>query len=88
MLDPVVASMLIDQPRFDSRRARADDVARINVAGKSCFIGADAQPLERDVINPRIGLGDADDMRVDDRVEVRRQSESLRVALDPTMKRR
>src|SRR5208337_3001733 len=74
--------MLIDQPRFDSRRACADDVDRINVARKSCFIGGDAQPLKRDLIDSRIRLGDADDMRVDYYVEVRRQSESLRVTRD------
>src|SRR5271155_5908682 len=74
--------MLIDQPRLDSRRAGADDVDRINVAGKSCFLSAAAQPLERDLIDPRVGLGDADDMRVDYHVEVRRQPESLRVTCD------
>src|SRR5579862_5903972 len=75
VIDPSVALMLIDQPRLDSRRSRTFDVNRIDIAGKFHFVRTDAEPLECDLKDPRVRLRDADDMRVDNDVEVPRQSE-------------
>src|ERR1700691_1214492 len=82
MFDPSVALMLIDQPRFDSRRSRTLDVDRIYIASKSNCVRTDAEALECDLKNPRVGLRHADNMRVDYHVEERRQPESLRVRFD------
>src|SRR5208337_2104555 len=86
VLDPRVPLMLIDESRLDSRRARSLDVDRIDVAGKFGFVGTDAQPFECDSKNPRVGLRDANDMRIDYHVEVLRQPESFRVRLDLTLR--
>src|ERR1700678_4124608 len=85
VLDPRIAPMLIDQTRLDSRRPRTFDVDRINIAGKFHFVGSGAEALERDLKNPRVRLRDADDMRIDYHVEVRRQSESLCVGFYLTL---
>src|SRR5271169_5601646 len=82
VLDPCVALMLIDQPRFDSGRARSRDVDRVDVACKFSLVGSDAKPFERYLKDPRVRLRDANDMRVDDLVEVIREPESFRVPRD------
>src|ERR1700689_1064920 len=86
VLDPCVALMLIDQPRFDSGRVRARDVDRVDVTCKFSLVGSDAKPFECDLKDPRVRLRDADDMRVDDLVEVIRQPESFRIPGDLTLR--
>src|SRR5579885_468608 len=82
MVDPIVTAVLIDQSGFDSRRARADHVDRIDVPGKARLGRRDAQALERDAKNARIGFGHSDDVRIDYRVKERRQSETPCVGFD------
>src|SRR5271154_511863 len=82
VLDPGVALVLIDQPRFDSGSARSYDIDRVDVACKFSLVGSDAKPFECDLKDPWVRLRDADDMRVDDLVEVIRQPESFRIPSD------
>src|SRR5579875_4155090 len=83
VLDPRVLAHDVDQlASGDSGRLRTDHIDRVQVARKQGLMGRDAEALQRDMENTRIGFGNADYVRINDDVEKAGQAIALRIPLD------